>query len=1054
MNTRRYLARLAVAVLLLGLLAGLAPAMAMPARSGSANVVISQVYGGGGNSGATYKNDFVELFNRGAEPVSLAGWSIQYASATGAGNFGASSGQITELPAVTLEPGQYLLIQEAQGSGGSVDLPAPDVTDSTPINMSATGGKVALVNTAAPLGCNGGSSPCSEDARAKIVDLVGWDGANFYEGSGPAPATGNSTAIVRAGGGCTDTDNNAADFSAASPAPRNTASLRHFCGEEAPSVVKTSPASGAACVEPDAQISVTFSEPVSVTGDWFTITCDKSGSHSASVRGGPVTFTLDPDQDLAEGDYCHVTIRAAAVSDQDLLDPPDTMAADYEWSFAAITPPTAIHSIQGAGHISPLSGQNVCNVQGIVTAKRGTGFYMQDPNPDGNEATSEGLFVYTNPESVNVGDLVRVSGRVSEYRPGGKETNLTVTELTSARVRVLSSGNPLPPPVVIGRGGRVPPGEVIEDDASDGNVETSGVFDPASDGIDFYESLEGMLVELDDPVAVGPTAVRYGELPVVGDNGAYAAVRTPRGGVVVRPGDFNPERIILDDEIIKLAGGAMPALNVGGSLAGPVLGVMDYDYGNFMIELTQVPTVAANGLAPEVTAPAGPDQLAVAAFNVENLAPSDPQAKFDRLANLIVHNLQAPDLISVEEIQDDSGAADDGVVDASLTYSKLIAAIQAAGGPAYQYRQIDPVNDEDGGAPGGNIRQGFLFRTDRGLSFVDRPGGSSTSGVTVLSGPLGAELSASPGRIAPEDSAFVDSRKPLAGEFVFRGHKFFAIANHFSSKSGDQPLFGRYQPPTLASEAQRMQQARVVHDFVASLLAVEPDADVIVLGDLNDFQFSAPIMALKGDILKDLVDTLPEGERYSYVYEGNSETLDHILVSNHLFGSVPYDYDVVHVNAEFADQASDHDPQVVRLTLRPAAFVTGGGWFSTPAGKASFELDGKYIGDMAVPTGEFSLTLPGLAFRSTACQRLAISGSVAQLVGTGTIEGRDGTFSFTVTAIDGAAPGRGTDRLRVQLLAADGTVIYDNMPGAGDAWAAPETPALGGGNITIHPARW
>jgi len=1054
MNARRYLARLAAAVLLLALLAGLAPAMAMPARSGAASVVISQVYGGGGNSGATYRNDFVELFNRGAEPVSLAGWSVQYASATGTGNFGANSSQLTELPDVVLEPGQYLLIQEAQGSGGTVDLPTPDVIDPTPINMSGTGGKVALVNTTTPLGCNGGSSSCSGTALAAIVDLVGWDGANYYEGSGPAPATTNSTAVVRANDGCTDTDNNAADFVAAQPTPRNTASPRHFCtAEQAPSVVKTVPAAGAACIEPDTQISVTFSEPVNVTGDWFTVTCDKSGSHSASVSGGPTAFTLSLDQELAEGDSCHVTIVAARVSDQDLLDPPDTMAADYGWNFEAITLPTPIHAIQGASHHSPLSGQNVCNVQGIVTAKRATGFYLQDPNPDGDEATSEGLFVYTNPASVNVGDLVRVAGSVSEYRPGGSQTNLTITELTSAKVRVLSSGNALPQPVVIGRGGRVPPGEVIEDDATDGNVETSGVFDPASDGIDFYESMEGMLVELHDPVAVGPTAVQYGELPVVGDNGAYASVRTPRGGVVVRPGDFNPERIILDDEIIKLAGGAMPALDVGGSLAGAVVGVMDYNYGNFMIELTQVPIVAANGLAREVTAPAGPNQLAVAAFNVENLAPSDPQAKFDRLASLIVENLQAPDLISVEEIQDDSGVADDGVVDASLTYSKLIAAIQAAGGPAYQYRQIDPVNDQDGGAPGGNIRQGFLFRTDRGLSFVDRPGGSSTSGITVVSGPLGAELSASPGRIAPADVAFADSRKPLAGEFVFKGHKFFAIANHFCSKSGDQPLSGRYQPPRLASEEQRAQQAQIVHDFVASLLAVEPEADVIVLGDLNDFQFSRPIMVLKGDILQDLVDSLPEGERYSYVYEGNSETLDHILVSNHLFKSVPYDYDVVHVNAEFADQASDHDPQVVRITLEPAGFVTGGGWFSTPAGKASFDLACKYVGGTAVPSGEFDLTLPGLVFHSTGYQRLALSDGVAQALGTGTIEGRDGTFAFTVTAIDGATPGRGADRLRVQLVAADGTVVYDNMPGVSDVWAASDTPALGGGNITIHRAR-
>ncbi|HSD67843.1 MAG TPA: lamin tail domain-containing protein, partial [Vicinamibacteria bacterium] len=198
-------------VLPLAAVAAVALQIPLPAaRAVSPNVVISQVYGGGGNSGATYRNDFIELFNRGGSPASLAGWSVQYASATGTGSFGSNTGQITELPAVTLAPGQYLLVQEAQGTGGTTGLPAPDVVDTTPINMSGTGGKVALVSTASPLGCNGGSTPCPPAALALIVDLVGWDGANFYEGS-PAPATTNTTAALRAGGGCVDTDSNASD---------------------------------------------------------------------------------------------------------------------------------------------------------------------------------------------------------------------------------------------------------------------------------------------------------------------------------------------------------------------------------------------------------------------------------------------------------------------------------------------------------------------------------------------------------------------------------------------------------------------------------------------------------------------------------------------------------------------------------------------------------------------------------------------------------------------------------------------------------------------------
>src|SRR5256885_11690461 len=186
--------------------------LAQPAAAVSADVVISQVYGGGGNSGAPYQNDFIELFNRGAATVSVSGWSVQYASATGTGNFGSLTSTITPLSG-SLTPGQYLLVQGASNAAVGAPLPPPDVTDSTPINMSATGGKVALVNTTTPLGCNGGSTPCSAAALATIVDLIGYDGANFFEGA-PAATLSNMTAALRKNGGCMDTDNNFADFEA------------------------------------------------------------------------------------------------------------------------------------------------------------------------------------------------------------------------------------------------------------------------------------------------------------------------------------------------------------------------------------------------------------------------------------------------------------------------------------------------------------------------------------------------------------------------------------------------------------------------------------------------------------------------------------------------------------------------------------------------------------------------------------------------------------------------------------------------------------------------
>jgi predicted extracellular nuclease len=678
-------------------------------------------------------------------------------------------------------------------------------------------------------------------------------------------------------------------------------------GDLAPAVASTTPANDATGVALDANIAVAFSEGVTVTGSWFTITCTTSGEHTAMVSEGPATFTLDPDSNFAAGEACTVTIAAAQVADLDADDPPDLMAGDFTFTF---TTPVEIHDIQGSSQTSPLFGRQVSGVAGVVTATLFNGFYLQDPTPDADEATSEALFVFTSSApTVAVGDSLLVAGRVAEFRPGGAtSTNLTTTELASPTVTALSSGNALPSATVLGLGGRIPPGTVIEDDAS-GSVETSGVFDPAQDGIDFYESLEAMRVQVNDALAVGPRSP-FGEIPVVGDDSATAGIDTVRGGVVIGPDDFNPERIFLDDTILPT-----PVMNVADGFTTPVVGVLDYSFGNFKLNVTTPLTRVDGGLEREVTRPPTEHEIVVGTYNVENLDPGDDGA-FARHADLIVNHLRSPDLLAIEEIQDNDGPAQTAVTDASVTWSMLTSAIQAAGGPVYEFRQIDPVDDQDGGEPGGNIRVGFLFRTDRGLSFVDRPGGGPTTATTVIDHPSGPRLSSSPGRVDPPDPAWVATRKPLVGEFQLRGRKVFVIANHFSSKGGDQPLFGRFQPPSRPTEVARHAQAQSVNDFVDELLAVDPRANVIVLGDINDFEFSRTVEILGGGVLTSLMETLPKTERYSYVFEGNSQVLDQVLVSDNLLVNFDIDYDPVHVNSEFVDQASDHDPQVARFDLR------------------------------------------------------------------------------------------------------------------------------------------
>ncbi|MEV4179348.1 ExeM/NucH family extracellular endonuclease [Nonomuraea sp. NPDC049709] len=210
-----------------GVLVGSIAALPSPSVAAAApgTVVISQVYGGGGNSGAPFSNDYVELFNRSGAPVSLDGWSVQYTSATGTGNFAANKADL----AGTLAPGQYHLVQLAAGSTPSGALPQPDSVGS--INMSGTAGKVALVRSAEGLACNGSSAPCSDAQLAQLADLVGYGGANFFEGSA-APALTNTTGGLRKSGGCADTDDNGADFETAAPAPRNSATTPAPCGAD------------------------------------------------------------------------------------------------------------------------------------------------------------------------------------------------------------------------------------------------------------------------------------------------------------------------------------------------------------------------------------------------------------------------------------------------------------------------------------------------------------------------------------------------------------------------------------------------------------------------------------------------------------------------------------------------------------------------------------------------------------------------------------------------------------------------------------------------------
>jgi predicted extracellular nuclease len=556
---------------------------------------------------------------------------------------------------------------------------------------------------------------------------------------------------------------------------------------------------------------------------------------------------------------------------------------------------TPIYEIQGAGHASPFAGQAV-TTSGVVTAIDSNGVYVQDPLGDGDDATSDAIFVYTGSgHGLQPGDAVTIKGSVSEYIPGGSSSgNLSLTEFYRPEMTVDSSGNSLPAPVVIGRSGRLPPSEVIDDDSL-------SLFDPESDGIDFYETVEGMLVTLEDAVAVSPTN-RYGEIFTLVNQGADASGRNARGGITIMPDDFNPERVQVnfDSGILDFR-----AEVNSGDLLGDVTGVVGYSYGNFEVYPTEIFYPESAELAAEISSLKGEGkrQLTIASYNVLNLDPNDDDGdtdvadgRFERIATQIVENLHSPAIIALQEIQDSSGSVDDGTVDADLTLQLLVDAIAAAGGPNYHYIDNPPNNNQDGGQPGANIRVAYLYNPEQVESHeVVRIEDTDLS----------------------DGDAFADSRKPLYACFESHGSTLHLINNHFSSKGGSTPLFGQVQPPVNGSEDERVAQARVVNGFVSAILDEDPEAGVVVLGDLNEFQFMAPLAELKGTempLLVNMTESLLPMERYSYIYQGNAQALDHILLSHNLAEHASYD--LVHINSEFTDYASDHDPALLRLNLQ------------------------------------------------------------------------------------------------------------------------------------------
>ena len=910
----------------LTVLAALLAGLSVPAMAASPNLVISQIYGGGGNSGAVLKSDYIEIFNRSESAVSASGWSVQYGSATGTGAWVKAT-----LPDFTVQPGQYVLVQGASGAGGQTALPEPNILPSTLINMSGTVGKVALVSDNITLS---GAAPAS----TSIVDLLGFGGtANSFETAPSVPAS-NTLALFRAQGGCVDSDNNSLDFTTGTPAPRTINSPFNSCGgtPQAQPIVLTCPATlaieqgvgGVAALsgtDADSVVNAATISSAAVPGislGAFTSAPSDGGIAGvnlladASVPAGSHVVTVRFTNDDAQEKSCNVTVSVTGVA--------------------------SISQIQGPTQTSSFNNQVVVT-EGVVTHKVGNGYFLQDGG-DGDPATSDGLFVF-NSNPVNVGDRLRVRGTITEYRPTGAP--LTYTELKDVTsTTLLSSGNSVAP--------------------------TNISFDGTQD----LERYEGMLVNITNSLTINQSSFlgSRGELTLASSRRETPTNRyrpgTPEAIALAQANARNS--LVLDDSIfvtptvIPYVDGGARVVRAGDTVTG-LTGVIDYGSigggAGFKLQYTAEPSFSATN--PRTGAPQlGAGNVKVASANVlnyfttftdgtdawgnagqgcqlgatnvaANCRGADNLAEFERQTKKIVNEMLAidADVFGLMEIQNNG----------DIATSYLVDQLNFAAGyptPVYAYVPAPPATGTDA------IRVSMIYKPAKVQ-------------------PVGAALS---------DSDSVNTRPPMAQTFrAGNGARFSLVVNHMHAKasscSGENADQGDGQG---CSNVRRTQQAtRLATVFIPQIITAAGDPDVLVMGDLNANGAEDPIFTLTQNGLVNQIERFvrPNATPYSYVFNGEVGYLDHALATGSLSAQVTgaaewhvnadepamIDYNLdgkspaaVALIEDHAYRASDHDPVLVSLNLPATISDVTSGFAVARSGLVQNRITGKITGTVTL----------------------------------------------------------------------------------------------------------
>ena len=629
---------------------------------------------------------------------------------------------------------------------------------------------------------------------------------------------------------------------------------------------------------------------------------------SAVLGGVGATYLSAEVNEVSAAEVKTEVVTPATTTDKNEGTPAGATA-----SAAQVTAPKEVKNIgevQGESHESPLAGKEVIINNVVVTKTDKTGFYVQDKVSDNNPRTSDAVYVASK-DKVTSGDLLKVQGTVKEgymeeysVKPGQTfkkpAGSLTVTQIINATITKLGKAD-LPKALNIS--------EKMPKDIVD---KTPTKYNPETEALDYWESIEGMRVEVTKPKVTGP---QYkGDIYVL--PGDYKGQKLNNiGGVNLRPG-------VQNTEVLPVTVGNKFVAKAKDYFNENISGVVTYRNKTYKIDPSTVPTLQDGGLKREVSKiyPAE-DKLTIASYNIENFSANNnghdetPEEKVDKIANSFIKEVHSPDIITLIEVQDNNGGVNDGTVDGVKSGEKLAQRIKSLGGPDYKYTEIAPVDGKDGGKPGANIRVAYLYNSKR-VTLIGKEKGGSEEAARFVNG----HLEKNPARIDPTSVHFEKVRKSLAAEFEFKGERIVVIANHLKSKLGDDAIYGSNQPSVENTKAKRIEEAKILNAFIKEGLRQNPNLKFVLTGDFNDFEFSDSVKTIVGNELVNLMAEHEQGDRYSYFYRGSNQSLDNVLISKNIKDKVVFS--PVHINASFMEEhgrASDHDPVVVQIDFSKSA---------------------------------------------------------------------------------------------------------------------------------------